>query len=77
MEVGGQRHVRTALLPGKNGTHFIGVWVGPRVGLDNAENLDPTVIRSPDHPVCCESLYRLSYPGSYITYFCHLEDISS
>ena len=33
------------------------VWTG-------AENLDPTGIRSPDHPARSESLYRLSYPGS-------------
>jgi hypothetical protein len=28
-----------------------------------AENLAPTVIRSPDHPARSESLYRLSCPG--------------
>ena len=32
------------------------VWTG-------AENLAPTVIRSPDRPARSESLYRLSYPG--------------
>ena len=31
-----------------------------------AENLHPTGIRSPDRPTRCESLYRLSYPGSHI-----------
>jgi hypothetical protein len=39
------------------GTHCIGGWVGPRVGLT------PTGIRSPDRPARSESLYRLSYPG--------------
>ena len=31
------------------------VWTG-------AENLAPTVIRSPDRPACSQSLYRLRYP---------------
>ena len=31
------------------------VWTG-------AENLAPTGIRSPDHPVRMQSLYRLGYP---------------
>ena len=35
------------------------VWTG-------AENLAPTGIRSPDHPACIESLYRLSYPGTTV-----------
>jgi len=30
----------------KPGTHFTGGWVGPRAGLDRAENLVPTGIRS-------------------------------
>jgi hypothetical protein len=35
MEVGGQRHVTATLPSGKGpGTHSIGVWVGPRAGLD-------------------------------------------
>jgi hypothetical protein len=35
MGVGGQRHAPAALPPGKRpGTHCIGGWVGPRVGLD-------------------------------------------
>jgi hypothetical protein len=35
MRVGGQRHAPAALLLGKRpGTHCIGGWVGPRVGLD-------------------------------------------
>jgi hypothetical protein len=32
------------------------VWTG-------AENLAPTGIRSPVHPACSQSLYRLSYPA--------------
>ena len=31
------------------GTHFTGGWVGPRAGMDGAENLVATGIRSPDH----------------------------
>ena len=34
------------------------VWTG-------AENLAPTGIRSPDRPARSESLYRLSYPGTW------------
>jgi len=35
MEVSGEIHTPAALLPGKEpGTHWIGGWVGPRVGLD-------------------------------------------
>ena len=37
------------------------VWTG-------AENLAPTGIRSPDHPVCSHSLYRLCYPSSMFAY---------
>jgi hypothetical protein len=36
--------------------------VGPRASLQDAENLVPTGIRSPDRPARNESLYRLSYP---------------
>jgi hypothetical protein len=45
------------------GMHCIGGWVGPRAGLEGAEKLAPTGIRSPDRPASSESLYRLSYPG--------------
>ena len=37
------------------------VWTG-------AENLDPTGIRSPDHPACSQSLYRLRYPAHNYAY---------
>ena len=37
--------------------------MGSSAGLDYAENLAPTGIRSPDRPARSESLYRLSYPG--------------
>jgi hypothetical protein len=37
--------------------------MGPRTGLEVCENHAPTGIRSPDHPVRSQSLYRLSYPG--------------
>ena len=48
----------------RHGTHCIGGWVGPRVGLDGCGKSHPaTRIRSPDRPACSESLYRLSYPG--------------
>ena len=38
------------------GTYCIGGWVGFSVGLDGAENLTPTGIRSPDRPAGSESL---------------------
>jgi hypothetical protein len=39
--------------------------MGPRTGLDCAENLTPTGIRSPDSPARSESLYRLSYRAHF------------
>ena len=64
MEVGDQRHAPTALPSGKRPrTHRTGDWVEPRAGLDGAENLAHTGIRSPDTPARSESLYCLSYPG--------------
>jgi len=48
----------------RHGTHCIGGWVGPRAGLDSAENLAPPPgFEPPDRPARSESLYRLSYPG--------------
>ena len=53
-------------------TPVVGEWSAPRPGRftpnslqTGAENLAPIVIRSPDHPARSESLYRLSYPGSF------------
>jgi hypothetical protein len=34
------------------------------------KNLDPTGIRSPEHPACSQSLYRLSYPAHYWCWVC-------
>jgi len=39
--------------------------VGLRAGLEGAENLAHTEIRSTDRPARSESLYRLSYPGRH------------
>ena len=42
MALGGQLHAPTALPPGKRpGTHCIGGWVGPRVGLDGCGKILP------------------------------------
>jgi hypothetical protein len=42
MVVDGYRHATAALPPGKRpGTHSIGVWVGPRAGLDGYEKSRP------------------------------------
>jgi hypothetical protein len=40
--------------------------VGHRAGLEGAENLAPTEIRSPDRPARSESLYRQSYRGPIV-----------
>ena len=37
----------------------------PSVGLDGAENLAPTSIRSQYRPARSELLFRLSYPGPH------------
>ena len=37
--------------------------MGPRAGLDGAENLVPTGIRSRTVQPVAQSLYRLSYPA--------------
>jgi len=64
MWVGGQLHALAALYPRlKTPVPIVQdagpVWTG-------AENLPPpTGVRSPDHPARSESLYRLSYPGSF------------
>jgi hypothetical protein len=42
--------------------------MGPRAGLEGAENLSPTGIRSPDRPAHSQSLYRLSYPAHTDSY---------
>ena len=40
--VSGQQHALTALfLRERPGTHFTGVWVGPRAGLDGCEKSRP------------------------------------
>jgi hypothetical protein len=42
MWVGGQRHSRAALPPGKRpGTHYVGCCVGPRAGLDGCGKSRP------------------------------------
>ena len=56
-------HAPVALPARITGIRCTGGWVGSRAGLDGAENLAPTGIRSPDRPACSELLYRLSYPG--------------
>jgi hypothetical protein len=50
--------------------HWIGVWVDPRAGLDDAEKrkfltLLGLELRPLGRPAHSHSLYRLLYPGSY------------
>ena len=52
----------------RSGTHCTGGWVGPV--WTGAENLAPTVNRSPDRPARSESLYRLRYPGLFASFIC-------
>jgi hypothetical protein len=60
--VSGQRHAPATLFPrGKNpGTHWIGGWVGLRVGLDT-EARGKILCRgsNPCRPVCSQTLYWL------------------
>jgi hypothetical protein len=64
----GQPHAPVALYPGETtpGTHCTGGWVGLRAGLDT-EATGKTVCLcqglNPGHPVCSQTLYRLSYPS--------------
>jgi hypothetical protein len=63
----------TRFIPGERalGTHCIGVWVDPRVGLDDTEKgkfltSAGLELRPLGHPARSQSVYRLSYPGSYM-----------
>jgi hypothetical protein len=59
------------------GTHWIGSWVGPRAGLDAMEKrkISFSCRRSnPGRPARSPSLYRLSYPGSYVDEYKFLAD---
>ena len=49
------------------GTHCIGGWLEPRAGVEGAENVATTGIRTPDRPFRSQSLYRLSYRGPHGT----------
>jgi hypothetical protein len=56
------------------GTHCIGDWVNPRAGLDDMEKwkfltLPELKLRRPGRLARSQSLYRLRYPGSYISLF--------
>jgi hypothetical protein len=52
------------------GTHWIGGWVGRRAGLDDVEKrkfltIPGLELRPLGRPARSQSLYRLSYAGSY------------
>jgi hypothetical protein len=68
--VGGevQLHAPAALPSEKNGTKWIGGWVGPRVGVEDLEKrefltLPGLELRPLGRPAHNQSLYRLRYPG--------------
>jgi hypothetical protein len=47
-------------------THLTGDWVGSRAGLDEvAKKKSPPLLRTPVVQPVAQSLYWLSYPGSY------------
>jgi hypothetical protein len=53
-------------------TNWIEGWVNPRAGLDDVEKrkfltLPGLELRPLGHPVRSQSLYRLCYPGSYVS----------
>jgi hypothetical protein len=63
MEVSGQLLAPAAFLSGERatGTHWIGGWVGPRVGLDAVEKRKIVHYRESNPGSSSLSLYRLSY----------------
>jgi hypothetical protein len=72
--VNGQLHAPAALPLEKEppSIHWIGGWVNPRAGLDDAEKkfftLPGLELQPLGHPARKQSLYRLRYPGSsYMT----------
>ena len=59
--------------PGKDPVPIVqGAGWAPGPVWTSAENLAPTVIRSPDSPACSQSLYRLSYPAQRHLMYCVL-----
>jgi hypothetical protein len=68
MEVSSQLHAPAALTPGKepSGTHWIGVWVGPRAGLDTVvPGLAPLIILSVAQRYTTELSWLLLFPGVF------------
>jgi hypothetical protein len=56
-----------------SGTHWIGGWVDLRAGLDDLKKkefliLPELELRPLSRPARSQSLYRLSYPGSYVSW---------
>jgi hypothetical protein len=71
MESNGQLHAPATSSSGKEppGTHWVGGWVGPRVGVHDVEKrkfLTPPglELRLLGSPARSQSLNQLSYPGS-------------
>jgi len=72
-EIGDQHHFPAALTPGqRRGTHCTGGWVGLGACLDGMENIAPTGIRSPNHPVRKEvAIPTTPFRPSYFTHHHH------
>jgi hypothetical protein len=69
----GQFHALAALPPVERalGTHYIGVWMDQRTGLDNVERrkfltLPVLELRPVGRPARSQSVYRLRYPKGYL-----------
>jgi hypothetical protein len=70
MVVSGEHHALAVLYPqGKTpGTHWIRGWVGPRAGLDAEARRKILCLcwgSNPSRPVRSQTLYWLSYHGSF------------
>jgi hypothetical protein len=55
--VDGDRHASAGLPRERPVVHCMGVWVGPRAGLDECRKYNLTGIRYPERPVRSKSLY--------------------
>jgi hypothetical protein len=78
--VGGQRHVPTALPPGKTRYPLYRRLGGPQGRSGRVQKISSHWGSIPEHPARSESLYRLSYPGPisrYITIIKHIYELCS
>ena len=70
--VSGQQHASAVLYPGRSRYPLYRRLCRPQGRSGRAENLAPTGIRSPDRPARSQSLYRPSYPDTYIYIYIYM-----